>query len=99
MTRQDVFSEIVSAKTVKHADFRRDTIYTVHSKEEGGDLLRVVFLCPCGCGRTVRLPIGPDGWQLTLHEGLPTLRPSVWDAEGAQCGSHFHITNGRVSWC
>ena len=69
--------------------------------KQAGEPAFGAMACPCGCGETLNLrffgarrprwAIYWDWWR------RPTVRPSVWRQSG--CGSHFHLTNGRVDWC
>lgn len=68
---------------------------------EGDVLWSAGLKCPCGCGRRLEVML-LDGvkprWDLTVDEqGLPSLRPSIWVANG--CRSHFWLRNGQVEWC
>jgi hypothetical protein len=51
--------------------------------------------CPCGCGMTVMLPIGQDGWTLTRDGDLVTLNPSIFNHP---CQAHYFIKNSEVVW-
>lgn len=65
----------------------------------------VDFICPCGCGTRVRLPIclpveqrRTPCWKLTIDEyGRPSLEPAVHELD--KCRSHYKITNGDVIDC
>ncbi len=74
---------------------------TVVVAREGFDLWSAGLLCPCRCGRRIELMLLPGvkpRWDLRVNElGHPTLRPSVWVADG--CRSHFWLRDGSVSWC
>lgn len=67
---------------------------------DDGEDWSVGFLCPCGCGDTIELPLLPNvrpRWDIhvdaTHH---PTLTPSVWKTNG--CKSHFWVRDGKVIW-
>jgi len=61
----------------------------------------VAFLCPCGCGIEIYLPVDGSNvetkWSLSLNDGTPTITPSV--AMRGGCMSHYFITRGEVRWC
>ena len=76
--------------------FRARTIYAIG---ESGTYWQAAFLCPCGCGSLIQLPLTPDArprWLLSIADGNPTLKPSVWRTVG--CKSHFFIRGGHVHW-
>ena len=65
----------------------------------------LLFVCPCGCGEEISLPVHPDRGVADKERHLwhfdpstVTLRPSVrWRAG---CYSHFWIrAGGLVDWC
>ncbi len=59
-----------------------------------------VLACPCRCGSRIEVNLmrtRQPHWQLKLHSGTVTLRPSLWRA-GSTCGSHFFIERNRVRW-
>lgn len=64
----------------------------------------VKFLCPCGCGIEVYLPVmdfGPEKeqdrvWRFRIDPNGPTLSPSI--QQTGHCQSHYHIDNGLVKW-
>jgi hypothetical protein len=50
--------------------------------------------CPCGCGRTLLLPItGPNGWTLTREGDLVTMNPSILNHP---CGAHYFIRRNEI---
>lgn len=57
--------------------------------------------CPCGCGRVLEVMLLAEvkpRWDVEVDaRGRPSLRPSVWVADG--CRSHFWLRSGRVHWC
>lgn len=68
---------------------------------EGGALWSAGMQCPCGCGRRLEVML-LEGvrprWDIEVDDqGRPTLRPSVWVADG--CRSHFWLRRGEVEWC
>lgn len=69
-----------------------DTVYVI-----GSPVWYIHFLCPCGCGSTVHLPInvGPHPrWD--YEPSTHTVTPSILGTRG--CKSHFYIRNGEVVW-
>lgn len=72
----------------------------VYALGEGGHLWHISMLCPCGCGEKISLNTLPDDsprWTLEEHDGVPSIRPSVWRRVG--CRSHFFLRRGRIEWC
>lgn len=67
---------------------------------EGGEAWSVMMRCPCGCGRSVELPLIREvrpRWSLQLDEnGYPSLAPSVWRLDG--CRAHYFVRRGKVVW-
>jgi hypothetical protein len=61
----------------------------------------VAFVCPCGCGRAVNIPVLPGKgprWDLTVAEDKRvTLTPSL--QRTCECKSHFFLTKGEIKWC
>jgi hypothetical protein len=58
------------------------------------------YLCPCGCGKYIRLPLltgAGQGWGYSETDGLPTLTPSIAQTDG--CKSHYFIRKGEIQWC
>ncbi len=59
-----------------------------------------VLACPCRCGARIEVNLmrtRQPHWELKLHSGMVTLRPSLWRAVGT-CRSHFFIERNRVRW-
>lgn len=54
-------------------------------------------LCACGCGATIRTPLGPTEWSFFETDTGPTLSPSIGNWQQA-CQSHYLIQGGRVEW-
>lgn len=57
------------------------------------------FLCPCGCGSKVYLPISTKHekgvyWELKLNDN--SIEPSILQRNG--CKSHFYIRKGLTEW-
>lgn len=66
---------------------------------DSGEDWSVTMRCPCGCGENIELALIPEAkprWELSLEQGIPTLKPSVWKRDG--CYSHFFLRRGRVIW-
>ena len=66
----------------------------------------VSFLCPCGCGNDIFLPVVGDtrmkvrshpSWVYGIENGKITLAPSILMTGG--CKSHYFIRGNRVDWC
>ncbi len=55
-----------------------------------------VHLCACGCGLTVRTPLGPTEWKFKNTPTGPTLSPSIGNWQ--RCGSHYFISAGDIIW-
>ena len=83
--------------------FEQEMFYVV-TKREAAEGMREInapwlcgYLCPCGCGNKVQLPItlgAGVGWNLTIRDLMPTLSPSVSHTDG--CKTHYFIKNGKV---
>ncbi len=60
-----------------------------------------MFLCPCGCGRTVELNLNTSSrpcWSLKWHlNGTISFNPSIWRKQG--CKSHFYFKKNKIHWC
>jgi hypothetical protein len=54
-------------------------------------------LCACGCGSTIRTPLGPTDWKLQETKKGPTLHPSIGNWQ-LPCQSHYLIRGGEVKW-
>ena len=57
------------------------------------------FICPCGCGRYVALPVKPleKGWEWNGSKERPTLRPSIRML--TKCQWHGYLTDGVFTSC
>jgi hypothetical protein len=65
------------------------------------------LFCPCGCDDIVVLAIGPPNtvatrfdsptWSMMIHDGRPTLHPSV-NQGGSECKSRYWVKSGCVEW-
>lgn len=68
---------------------------------DDGDPWSAGMMCPCGCERVLEVMLLPGvkpRWDVEVNaKGQPSLRPSVWVADG--CRAHFWLRNGRVHWC
>ena len=87
---------------VAHAEEEPDDLapMVVYAIGEGMHLWHLAMLCPCGCRARIQLNALPKDtpcWTLVAHDGVPTLRPSVWRKVG--CRSHFILRDGLVKWC
>lgn len=54
-------------------------------------------ICPCGCGKKIRTPIGPTDWDLEETVEGPSLYPSVGNWQ-QPCKSHYWIYRGNIIW-
>lgn len=60
----------------------------------------LVFVCPCGCGATVHIPVkpfDPMGWTWDGNLERPTLSPSIQRTTG--CRWHGWLRNGVLTTC
>ena len=79
-------------------NFRRDlppgtASWLLH--EEHKQICHLQFVCPCGCGAVVLLPVsatGEGGWQWDGNVNLPTLAPSIQRTSG--CKWHGYLRRG-----
>lgn len=59
------------------------------------------FMCPGGCGETIKLSLSQKGrprWTAAADWlRRPTVSPSIRQLN--ECGCHFWIRQGRVDWC
>lgn len=78
---------------------------TILFEAKDGKATRAVFLCPCGCGDTVRLDLvyrrsetfkGSSAWAFNDRPEAPTFTPAVYRTS---CKSHFRVMSGVVMWC
>jgi hypothetical protein len=53
--------------------------------------------CACGCGEEVSTPLVPTEYSLTMHEGGPSIWPSIGNHDFA-CASHYIIDRGLIVW-
>ncbi|WP_354678502.1 DUF6527 family protein [Cupriavidus plantarum] len=78
--------------------FKPRTLYVVGENEP---YWLAAFVCPCGCGETIQLPMitgQRPRWTLdSKGTRLPSLSPSVDRTVG--CRSHFWIRAGKIWWC
>jgi len=56
-----------------------------------------MHLCACGCGTTVKTPLGPTEWSVEETAEGPTMRPSIGNWQQA-CKSHYLIHRGEIVW-
>lgn len=75
--------------------------HTVYVVGENGFVWQVAMMCPCGCRKTLHLPVLENTnprWRYVIHEdNTVSLNPSVWRRVG--CQSHFHLRRGVILWC
>jgi len=72
----------------------------VYFVRQGNFDKRVVFICPCGCGRRIDLNLvrtQHPSWSAHLRNGQISISPSVW-LTADPCQSHFFIKNNKVEW-
>lgn len=81
------------------------TLEFMPAKKEPGILYHsprfelAIHLCACGCGGESVTPLEPvTGWVLTTSPAGPTMVPSIGHTKWP-CGSHYHITDGRIVPC
>lgn len=55
----------------------------------------VMHRCCCGCGSPVAIPVGGDGWELTIEGESVTLHPSLLNR---LCQAHYWIRGNKVLW-
>lgn len=57
----------------------------------------LLFMCPCGCGAFVRLPVNhSNGWNWNGNLEKPTLTPSILQVN---CKWHGFLTDGVFVEC
>ena len=80
-------------------NFRRDlppgtASWLLH--EEHKQICHLQFVCPCGCGAVVLLPVSTvkadNCWQWDGNVNLPTLSPSIQRTSG--CRWHGYLRRG-----
>lgn len=62
----------------------------------------IIYICPCGCGQLVSLPIALGDkqeryWFWNGNRDLPTLQPSIRRLDG--CHFHGYLTTGVWTFC
>lgn len=69
-----------------------------------GFIKAIVFVCPCGCGGVVSIPVAsvPEPslgcvWMWDGNELYPTLSPSILRLDN--CGWHGNLTKGIFTPC
>jgi hypothetical protein len=75
---------------------------TVYVVGPPGHPLHASMACPRGrCDIVLNMNLAPDDeprWTVRTDAlGRPTLNPSVWRTE--DCGCHFLLRSGRITWC
>lgn len=73
------------------------TLVLRHRKSK---VIRIDFLCPCGCNEWRSLPTQQSRhktkWNFRLKDGKITITPSIRHLN--RCKSHYFITENRVTW-
>ena len=62
------------------------------------------YLCHCGCGEKIYIPVVPEGtpvtnehsWMISIRDEKVTLDPSLLNR--IPCGSHYFIRDSEVVW-
>ncbi len=96
--RITAFKEVRHIPEVLHPDFgdpalEEGVLYVVDGLDS------VEYLCPCGCGNTVILPVQiheDHGWGFRERDGRVTLSPSVLSGT---CKAHYFIRENIINWC
>lgn len=62
----------------------------------------IIYICPCGCGHLISLPIAigeklDHYWQWDGNREQPTLQPSIRRLDG--CRFHGYLTAGVWTFC
>lgn len=89
---------------MKINEFKVEQVDRVPNKLEEGILYIclecqvAVHLCACGCKEKTVTPLGENGWNLLLMDGIATLNPSIGNFN-IPCKSHYFITNNKVRRC
>lgn len=85
------------------SDMDRETIYLSNLKHDDETPWCASYICPCGCGREVYLPLRPKenghpSWEYEIHlDNTVSFTPSILGKQGT-CQSHYFIKNGLVQW-
>lgn len=78
-------------------DLNRRMIYIIGTNDQPW---LVYFLCPCGCGKSIKLNLLRDAtpcWYLGhVKSNKISIFPSIRNING--CKSHFIIRNSKVFW-
>ena len=96
---QYILSWFIKPYTVKYIEdpadeLRKKTVYIIGTRDEPW---QVEFLCPCGCGDRVVLPVNDSmspRWKIHVTNCIPSLSPSIWRRKNYK--SHFFIKKGRI---
>lgn len=79
---------------VEHVPHRLESGVIYVSRKYGASS----HLCACGCGSETFMPIGGEGWTLTLDaDAAVTLEPSIGNFR-LPCRSHYYVRGGKVVW-
>lgn len=75
-------------------------------KDGNGQIARMPFKCPCGCGDVFGVSLKPavaNGWEWNGSQECPTLSPSVlcYDSKADRRVEHWHgyLRNGIWESC
>lgn len=94
----DQYTSVVQTSTRPDEPLKRNALVLIGT---GSTVKWLHFLCPCGCGAELKLPLMTSyspRWQIVLHpDHTLTLYPSV-DVKNPGCGAHFWIRNNKVFW-
>ena len=84
-----------------------DTLFEMSDQAPGAFLImldHMNFVCPCGCGALVSLPlripsdtVTHPSWEWNQDTVKPTLQPSIRRVEG--CLYHGYLTDGIWTFC
>ena len=95
---RDLESLITEMGDENGVNFRKDlppgtSSWLLH--EEHKQICHLQFVCPCGCGAVVLLPVSATdegGWKWDNNVNLPTLAPSIQRTSG--CKWHGYLRRG-----
>lgn len=102
---QSARTDSFSHKFVLHLPRQIDPGVLYIQRNDQGAPLFAHFLCPCGCGHEMSVPLqGPNSyppakkWHLAYDaDDKPGISPSIEMVEG--CRSHYFIRSAKVEWC
>lgn len=94
----DKYTSVFQTGTTPEEPLKRNILVVIGTENT---VKWLYFLCPCGCGAELKLPLMASfraRWQIVLHSNLTlTVDPSV-DVKSPGCGAHFWIRNNNVFW-